>query len=265
MTDDDALLRACSELDREDEAAYPQVWEHALAGRTAIDAACADPSVRPDEAEILRALFDRPIAADEIDSLVGRALAVVQTTRPAAAPDPAPTPPAPPPGVVVPLRRRWRGLAAVAGLAAAAAVLVLVLPAETTTTPARYELSPRDTPVEPVRSSAAAPGVRRYVAASTIDWVWSPDTAVDAAVQLYAVARDAGGHERLLAPPATRSPSGTLHLRGRIDPLLGLEPGRWHLRFVVSAVHLADLDAAHAALAAGAAASAGELEIELSR
>lgn len=260
MTDDDPLLRACSELEREDEAAYPEIWEHALAGRASFVAARNAPTVRPDEAKTLRALFDRPIAVDEVEALVGRALAAV---KPAQAPAAPPTDP-PHSAAILPLRRHWRGLAVLSGLAAAAALVVLMLPPADPVRPGHYELSLREPGVEPVRSTPTTPRVHRYVAASTIDWVWSPDVAVETAARIYVVARDDAGDERLLAPPITRSPSGTLHLRGPIGQALGLGPGRWHLRFLVTAgAQPGNPAAARQALAAGTVSPAGELELEL--
>lgn len=268
MSDSDDLLRACAELEREDQDAYPWIWEAALAGRVSIDAARSSTSADPAEDAALREAFEGPIDEAEVRGLVERIL-VVSGEAPQSGAQPGSGAPSSSPAsaTVIPLHHRRWIFAAASALATAAVVLLMIARPDSRApgVEAGYAFTPREPGIEEVRSTPAAATLRRYRSSSSIDWVWSPDVAVKPGAVLYGVARGPAGDLRLLAPGATISGTGTFRLRGRVDEALALPPGRWHVRFLVVAEDLrpADPTAALQALEAGEASGAGEIELEI--
>lgn len=241
---DDSLLRALAELEREEyERPYPQAWEDVLAGRaTPAQAAEARAGVDPpDQHAAYQAAFTGPIARAELDAVVDRLIArprEAEVLRPRFGR-----------GVIV-------GIAAV--LAVAAALVLWQLPREGPRGQlVAYGLTVRSTGLQTKRGAEEEP--HRYRPTSQIDWVLSPELAVTNAVELRVLASD-GAAVRLLAPAVTRLPGGVLRLRGEFAQVLGLPPGVWQLRFIVSPGGTAPVDAAaaEAALASGLAVEVGE-------
>lgn len=265
MSDSDDLLRACAELEREDQDAYPWIWEAALAGRVSIDAARSATSAVPAEDAALREVFEGPIDEAEVRGLVERILGGEAPPSGARLGSGASSSPAS--ATVIPLRRRRWIFAAASALATAAVVLLMITRPDSRgpLVEVGYAFTPREPGIEEVRSTPAAAKLRRYRSSSSIDWVWSPDVAVKPGAVLYVVARGPADDRRLLVPGATISETGTFRLRGRVDEVLALPPGRWHLRFLVVPEDLrpADPTAALQALEAGEASDAGEIALEI--
>ena len=218
--DRDPLLRALGELEREEyEHTYPEQWEAVLAGR----ATPAEATAARDDPEPLRAAytaaFPGPLPEAEIQAMTDRVAATLGVHEADK--------------VVRPRFGRTVAIAVAAVLAVAAALVLWLVPRE----PPRpslvaYSLTVRNPGLHDKRSSDA-PG-DRYLPDSTIDWVLSPELATTETV-LRVLASDEAGTVRLVAPPVTASPDGTLRLHGRFSQLLQLAPGRWQLRFVVCA------------------------------
>lgn len=241
MTDrPDPLLAALGALARDDPRDDPDPWVDRLTGRG--EAPPPDSSV-PDEHAALAALFTAPIPEREVDELTARVQA-------AWAPAPAP---------VVPLRRSPRRWTALVGTLALAAAILLWVRLDAPPELARYSVEVRSASVSVDRAPAAPAVVHRYRTDSTLDLVVAPERAVSQAVALRVLARDAGGRERLLAPPVARNAEGVFSLRGRLDAVLQLEPGVWHLDLIVTPEGDAPRDAA----AAAALPVVARLEIEV--
>lgn len=269
----DPLLLALGTLEREDAREPRGAWEDVLAGRSPVAEVVEAAVDAPDERAALAAMFSGPVPEGEVDDLVGRTLAAWDAP-PASVSPPAttePLAPAEPPAgpgatVVIPLVRRRATWAAAASVLAVAAALLLWLPGEASRAPlADYDLVVLDQSIQDTRSNDPPGAVRRYRADSSIDWLIRPARAVGEAAELRVLARDADGRELVLTPTATRSPEGTLRVRGRLGAVLPLETGRWRLRFLVFAATPAATPAdAAAALASGAATEPKQpLEVEL--
>ena len=252
----DPLLAALGALERDDPRDDPGPWVDRLAGRG--EAPAPDASA-PDEHAALAALFTAPIPEREVDELT----ACVQAAwAPEAAPAPASAPasaPAPAPAPVVPLRRGPRFWTALAGTFALAAAIVLWVGLDAPPELGRYSVEVRSTSVRDDRAPAAPGVAHRYRTDSTLDLVIAPERAVRQAVTRRVLARDAGGRERLLAPPVAQNAEGVLTLRGRLDAVLPLAPGVWRVDLIVTPEGAAPADAA----AAAALPVAERLEIEV--
>lgn len=249
----DPLLQALGDLERDIERDHPGAWEDVLTGRTSAAevAASAGPSPSPEHAA-LASLFTGPIPAQEVDDLVTRTLASW-----GARPEPVRH-------VVVPLHRRratWAGVAAVLAIAAA-----LVVWRVSDLQPRRelvaYDLTLRSHGVQ-IQRSSDSPDVPRYLPDSTFDLVIAPERADPGPIELRVLARDGAGREVLLAPPVTRSPEGTLRLVGRLDAVLPLDPGRWHIQVLLSRPGEAPADPAAARTTGAATKARQELDLEL--
>lgn len=240
MSDEqDPLLRALGEVERDYQIRYPKAWEPVVAGkRPAADVAAEREGVDPpdEQAEFL-AMFAKPVSDAEVDGLVGRVAAVVSTLQVATEPPGGARPRVKPAPVVVPLLRRRGTIAAVAVtvMAIAAAVVLWQLPEQVGPRGERiaYALTVRNETVKSTRSSDAAVGVAKYYGDSQIDWVLSPATPQRAPVQVRVEAKAADGAVMVLMPAATRSGEGALRVRGKFGELMPLAPGRWGLKFVV--------------------------------
>lgn len=230
----DRLLAALAALEHEDDLAHPDAWDDVLLGRSSVDEAISAASERPaDEQAMLAALFTAPISAQQVGGMVERVLADWQPAAPK----------------VIPLHRRramWTGT--VTALAAAAALFLWMRPEPSPNDEfVDYSLTLRSPSVQDDRASARDVGVPRYRGDSQIDWVLSPRGAVVGEHVVRVLARDDSGHERLLAPATDMSPEGVVRLVGRLDTLLSLDPGRWHLSFLITTAGAAPRDPASAA------------------
>lgn len=239
MSDEqDPLLRALGEVERDYQIRYPKAWEPVVAGkRPAGDVAAEREGVDPPaEHAAFVAMFSKPVSEDEVAGLVGRVAAVVSTMQVESAPPPGARP-RPKPVVVVPLLRRKSTLIGVTaiGVAIAAAVLLWQTPPELAPRGDRiaYALTVRNETVKTTRSSDAAETVAKYRGDSQIDWVLSPATPQRAAIELRVEAMAADGEVTVLMPATTRSQEGALRLRGTFGELLPLAPGAWTLRLFV--------------------------------
>lgn len=248
----DPLLAALGALERDDPRDDPGPWVDRLAGRG--EAPAPDGSA-PNEHAALAALFTAPIPEREVDELTAR---VQAAWAPESAPAPAPAS-APASASVVPLRRGPRFWTAFAGTFALAAAIVLWVGLDAPPELGRYSVEVRSTSVRDDRAPAAPGVAHRYRTDSTLDLVIAPERAVRQAVALRVLARDAGGRERLLAPPVAQNAEGVLTLRGRLDAVLPLAPGVWRLDLIVTPEVAAPADAA----AAAALPVAERLEIEV--
>lgn len=235
----DPLLAALGAIERDDPGEDLRPWVEHLAGR---GAAPTDPD-GSEENVALAALFTAPIAEREVEALTDQ-------VRAAWAPAVAP---------VVPLRRRPRVWSAVAGTLVLAAALLLWIRFDPRTDLPAYSVEVRSTSVSVDRAPATTGLAHRFRPDSMIDIVLAPESAVRESVALRVLARDAGGRERLLAPPVARSPEGAISLRGRLDVVLPLEVGIWRLDFVVTPEGAAPSDPA----AAEGLPVAARLEIEV--
>lgn len=241
MSDEqDPLLRALGEVERDYQIRYPKAWEPVVAGkRPAADVLAEREGVDPPEEQAeFAAMFSKPVSDAEVDGLVGRVAAVVSTLQVATEPPGGARPRVKPAPVVVPIGRRRGTIAAVVVgvMAIAAAVVLWQLPNEGGPRGERmaYALTVRNETVKSTRSSdAAAAAVAKYYAESQIDWVLSPATPQRAPVQVRVEAKAADGAVLVLMPAATRSSEGALRVRGRFGELMPLTPGRWGLKFVV--------------------------------
>ncbi|MBZ5712898.1 hypothetical protein [Nannocystis pusilla] len=246
----DPLLRALGEVERDYERRHPAAWEAAVAGSAdpaavAAERAAVDPA---DEHHVFQDMFSRPLSDDQVAAMVERAAAALgrpTEVAPAGAAVAAPSGPAAAPAVaeVVPLRGRGRALALAGAAAALAAALLLWRSTAPVGDLGAYDVTVRNAAVQAMRSSDGAAAVDRYRLDSEIDWVLSPERDVSRVVELRVVARAAGGWEELVTPVYTRSPAGALRIRGRLDAVLPLKPGRWQLAFVVSAAGAAPTSA----------------------
>ena len=150
-----------------------------------------------------------------------------------------------------PTRSRAGWIGGVGVLAAAAAVLLWVRPfagdgggdAVVDEAMPGYSLVVRNRAVMEKRSApeataGAEQGDARYHPSSRIHWVLTPERGVAGEVSVAVLARSDEGSARLLTiDPAAleRSPEGAVTLRGRLDELLPLAPGRWTLSVIVGA------------------------------
>lgn len=233
MSDEqDPLLRALGEVERDYQIHYPKAWEPVVAGkRPAADVAAEREGVDPPEEQAaFVAMFSKPVSDAEVEDLVGRAAAVVSTLQVEAAPPGGGRP------RVVPMGRRRGTVVAVIGvaMAIAAAVVLWQMPTQGPREERiAYVLTVRNETVKMTRSSDAGSGPAKYRKDSQIDWVLSPATPQRAAVELRVEARAASGEVTVLAPTVSRSSEGALRLRGTFGELLPLAAGRWGLRFLV--------------------------------
>ncbi|MBK7829250.1 hypothetical protein [Nannocystis sp.] len=122
----DPLLRALGEVERDYQIRYPKAWEPAVAGKvTAADVAAERASIDPpEEHAAFVAMFSRPVSDAEVEGLVGRVAAVVSTMPVESTPPPGGRPKLAP---VVPRFRRKTAVTAVmiaVVMAIAAAVLL---------------------------------------------------------------------------------------------------------------------------------------------
>lgn len=128
MSDEqDPLLRALGEVERDYQIHYPKAWELVLAGkRTAGEVADERAGIDlADEHATFVAMFSKPVSEAEVEALVGRVAAVVSTLQVESTPPPGRRL-IPAPAPVVPLLRRRSTQAAMAvGLLLLAATLLL--------------------------------------------------------------------------------------------------------------------------------------------
>jgi hypothetical protein len=83
------------------------------------------------------------------------------------------------------------------------------------------------------------PDLGRYRPDSDIDWLVRPERPGDETVELRVLASSSDNRTEYLSPPFTRLESGGLRLRGRVDAVLPLPPGRWHVIVLVTAPNAA--------------------------
>jgi hypothetical protein len=128
MSDEqDPLLRALGEVERDYQVHYPKGWELVLAGKrpageVAEERAGVDLA---DEHATFVAMFSKPVSEAEVDALVGRVAAVVSTLQVESTPPPGRRL-IPAPAPVVPLlRRKSTQAAAAVGLMVLAVALLL--------------------------------------------------------------------------------------------------------------------------------------------
>lgn len=122
----DPLLRALGEVERDYQIRYPKAWEPVVAGKVpAADVAAERASVDPpEEHAAFVAMFSRPVSDAEVEGLVGRVSAVVSTMPVESTPPPGGRPKLAP---VVPVVRRKPAVIAVALIATVLAIAAAVL------------------------------------------------------------------------------------------------------------------------------------------
>ena len=123
----DPLLRALGEVERDYQIRYPKAWEPAVAGKVpAADVAAERASFDPaEEHAAFVAMFSRPVRDAEVEGLVGRVAAVVSTMLVESTPPPGKRPqPAP---VVPRFRRKTAVVAAAVAMAMAMAIAAALL------------------------------------------------------------------------------------------------------------------------------------------
>ena len=246
MTEPDGLLEQLGAIEREYDQAFPHEWEAVVRGERAADEVIAARRDQddPDELEALARTLT-PLRDAERDAWMERLAAHLHA-------------PAEPDAVVdLDDRRRDRGGHArsrswvSAGLAvlAAAALTLWLLPGDDRLDPpgsssARsmpsFALVVRNETVHEIRSDPPpADGIHRYQPRSQLHWVLRPERSLPGPLGLRVLVEPVPGTS---APSSRRlvvldrvqaSPRGVLELRGTVDELLDLGPGRYALRFVI--------------------------------
>jgi hypothetical protein len=236
---DDLLER----LGRIEHASRPAAeWDDVLEGRSSAAEVVQRRRAEGDDVDELEALAraSAPLDAAERKAWVRRLRAATATS---AAP-----PPIDPPIIDLAqqrTRRRPWMLPGAAVLVAVAAVLVLwmwprpappIADGEGGTPLPSFSLVVRNDTIDDVRGGGTSDGPARYRSSSIVHWMVSPDEPVAGPLELGVIVEGEGGRACLARPVVTRaSGDGVFEVRGTIEGVLGLAPGRWRLSLVVAA------------------------------
>jgi len=228
VSDDDELLQALGALERERDTAVAQ-WEALARGEVSRDEVVAsrtEAGEAPEEVERVAALVSAESSRDWLD-IGARALAADTSSDDA-------------PPVSLESRRRpsaarWWAAGAVL-LAAALAVLWFARPRPPVSTLPDYTLVVRNETVRTERGADTDMEPARYRRDSDVYWVLQPAEAVTEPLKVAIVAENETGEQRIFEPPAAAldiSEQGVVRLRGTLETVLPLSPGRWTLRVLV--------------------------------